>query len=47
MNIKKCVKPKNIASTMSNLYKGETYFKKIRDSGFKMAMEEHFFLIIT
>ena len=44
MNIKKCVKPKNIASAMSKLYKGETYFLKIQDSGSKMAMEGHFFL---
>ena len=44
MNIKKCVKPKNIAFAMSKLHKGETYFKKIQDSGFKLGMEEHFFL---
>ena len=43
MNIKKYVKPKNIASAMSKLYKGETYFQKIQDSGSKMAVEEIFF----
>ena len=43
MNIKKCVKPKNIESAMSKLYKGETYFWKIQDSWSKVAMEDHFF----
>ena len=42
MNIKKCVKPKNIASAMSKLYKGETYFEQIQDPGSKMSMEENF-----